>query len=201
MASYTPWLNEHRALVDETGSAKAPSKDFFQIFVTPSEFVYRVWKVVPPTRPNNHPAPNEYRDTWEEFRTDERLHSEIHRVAGDATMTYLFGLADGKLDYLPRLPKNVLIKIILMLDLESIARLSITSKLFRTLCQCDDVWKVIFMRHNRQPITHELLSVVDLKGWRNVFFTSKLQLQMQMRRAAQTEGKVAFMTEQDEGMK
>lgn len=37
MASYTPWLNEHGALVDYAQTAKPPAKDFYQIFVSPSE--------------------------------------------------------------------------------------------------------------------------------------------------------------------
>ena len=31
------WLNEHGAFVDYTSIANAPSKDFYQVFVTPKE--------------------------------------------------------------------------------------------------------------------------------------------------------------------
>ncbi|KAK7089910.1 F-box only protein 36-like isoform X2 [Littorina saxatilis] len=188
MASYTPWLNEHGALVDYAQTAKPPAKDFYQIFVSPSEVVYRLWKIVPPTRPNNHPAPSEVRDNWEDFKNDERLHSEIQRVAGDVTVDWLVNIVCGHLDYLNRLPKNVLTKIILMLDLESLAHLSMTCHLFRELCSSDEIWEKIYKIHNKQPITQELLMLVDQKGWKEVFFTNKLQLQMQMRRVATGKG-------------
>ncbi|XP_076454349.1 F-box only protein 36-like [Babylonia areolata] len=198
MASYSPWLDENGALIDETHTAKPPSKDFFHLFVTPSMFIYRLWKIVPPTRPDCHPTPTEVKDSWDDFKHDERLHSEIQRVAGDSTMYYLINIADGHLDYLPRLPDKVLLKLILMLDLESIARLSMTCNRFRTLCNHNGVWEIIYKRHNKQPITQELMMVVDMKGWREVFFTNKLQLQMQMRRFAGPPGKNAFVTEQSQ---
>ncbi|KAK7484711.1 hypothetical protein BaRGS_00023996 [Batillaria attramentaria] len=194
MASYTPWLNEHGALVDYTDTARAPAKDFFQLFMTPSEVIYRMWKIVPPTRPENHPAPLEIRDTWEEFKHDERLHSEIQRVAGDRTVHYLMNIIEGHLDYLSRLPHDVLIKIMLMLDLESIAHLSMTCRLFREIGKSNDLWEKLYKIHNKQPITQELLMLVDQKGWHDVFFTNKLQLQMQMRRLGQ--GDYAFITQQ-----
>ena len=46
------------------------------------------------------------------------------------------------------------------------------------LCFCDELWEKIYKIHNKQPITQELLVLVDQKGWREVFFTNKLQLQV-----------------------
>lgn len=163
--------------------------------------VYRLWKIVPPTRPDNHPAPSEVRDTWFDFKHDERLHSEIQRVAGEVTVDWLMNIVSGRLDYLVRLPKPVLLKMILMLDLESIARLSCTCRLFRELCFSNELWEKIYKMHNKQPITNELLMLVDQKGWRSVFFTNKLQLQMQMRRVATNKtGGTAFLTEEDDSL-
>ena len=56
---------------------------------------------------------------------------EIQRCAGEVTVDWLLNIVSGQLDYLVRLPKNVLMRLILMLDLESIAHLSATCRLFR----------------------------------------------------------------------
>nr|KAG5697914.1 hypothetical protein BaRGS_026852 [Batillaria attramentaria] len=58
----------------------------------------------------------------------------------------------------------------------------------------NDLWEKLYKIHNKQPITQELLMLVDQKGWHDVFFTNKLQLQMQMRRLGQ--GDYAFITQQ-----
>ena len=62
---------------------------------------------------------------------------EIQRVAGEETVSYLLNIVNGKLDYLNRLPKNVLLKLILMLDLESVSHLSMTCSLFREVSSTD----------------------------------------------------------------
>ena len=46
-------------------------------------------------------------------------------------LDYLINLSEGKIDYLPRLPNNVLLRMILMLDLEDIQRLRLVSKFFK----------------------------------------------------------------------
>ncbi|XP_025079225.1 F-box only protein 36-like isoform X2 [Pomacea canaliculata] len=184
MASYTPWLNENGALVETSGSAISPSKDFFHIFLSPTELIYRVWKILPPTRPDSHAPPVQIRDTWEEFKHDERLHSEIIRVSGEKTLRYLENIMNGHLDYLSRLPHKVLVKIIVMLPLEDICQLAMTNQFFRELCRSNEVWEKIYLIYNKQPLSQELLMLVELRGWREVFFTNKLQLQMQLRRLA-----------------
>ena len=65
------------------------------------------------------------------FFFSSNLTGEIQRVAGEVTVDYLLNIVNGHLDYLNRLPRNVLLRMILMLDLESIARLSMTCTLFR----------------------------------------------------------------------
>ena len=45
-------------------------------------------------------------------------------------LEYLKGLVDGHIDYFPRLPEKLLTRIILLLPLEDIIRLSTVSKQF-----------------------------------------------------------------------
>lgn len=54
---------------------------------------------------------------------------------GKNTLDYVIGLAEGQIDYLPRLEENLIINILKFLDLEDIGRLSQVSKLFQ---QVDD---------------------------------------------------------------
>ncbi|PVD18803.1 hypothetical protein C0Q70_21356 [Pomacea canaliculata] len=65
----------------------------------------------------------------------------------------------------------------------------------------NEVWEKIYLIYNKQPLSQELLMLVELRGWREVFFTNKLQLQMQLRRLA-TKGETAFLTQEpDDGTK
>ncbi|XP_052784376.1 F-box only protein 36-like isoform X2 [Mya arenaria] len=176
------WLNEHGAYVDYSDTACAPCKDFYHVFVTPTQIIFRWWKIVPPTRADSNQSPFEIRDTYDDFLHDERCHSEIQRLAGDPTLQYLIGLAEGHVDYIDRIPDNVLEKMIAYLELEDIVRLGATSKKFRRLCNCDAVWEKIFRREVETPITPELEALAEKEGWKRLFYTNKLQLQVQLRR-------------------
>ena len=48
---------------------------------------------------------------------------------------YVKGLCLGHIDYLPRLPKSILIRIIRFLPLQDVGRLARTSKQFREVSQ------------------------------------------------------------------
>ncbi len=62
---------------------------------------------------------------------------EIHRAFGKNMLDYIKRHAHGQVDYLPRLPRDVLVKIIryLEFELEDISRLSQVSKQFREVSQ------------------------------------------------------------------
>ncbi|WAR27668.1 FBX36-like protein [Mya arenaria] len=152
------WLNEHGAYVDYSDTACAPCKDFYHVFVTPTQ-----------------------------------------RLAGDPTLQYLIGLAEGHVDYIDRIPDNVLEKMIAYLELEDIVRLGATSKKFRRLCNCDAVWEKIFRREVETPITPELEALAEKEGWKRLFYTNKLQLQMQLRRQKRHD-EHAFVTEGQQSM-
>lgn len=60
--------------------------------------------------------------------------AELSHVFGVETLMYVIGLASGCTDYLPRLPKPLLIRIIKMLSAEDVGRLMQVSKQFYEVC-------------------------------------------------------------------
>ncbi|XP_069104529.1 F-box only protein 36-like [Argopecten irradians] len=196
------WLDEHGALFDHPDVATAPSKDFFHIHVTPSQFILRVWKILPPHRGSCDPY--EIKDTYDEFRDDDKFHSEVQRLAGTNMVDYLMRLCEGHIDYLARLPDKALKTIIFNLNLEDISHLSRVNKHFKELCNSCEVWRTIYERSSEAPITPELEMLAKDKGWKRLFFTNKLQLQVQLRRMMQNpeqmppSGGYAFITHQEE---
>jgi F-box protein 36 len=56
---------------------------------------------------------------------------EIQRVAGENTLDWLLAISKGHIDYLTRLPRDVLIRIVLHLGLEDITKLGRTSHQFK----------------------------------------------------------------------
>ncbi|KAH9512770.1 F-box only protein 36 [Bulinus truncatus] len=182
-----PWLNkEDGSLYQRTAVAPAPSKDFLQVFVTVDQIIFRIWKIIPPTRADANQQPIEMKCTYLEFSDDDRMRGEIMRTLGEKELNYLDALLAGHIDYLNRLSRKILLRIIFNLDLTSILKLGQVNKMFRELCSCDAVWSKIYMDHTTQPITHELLMLTDQKGWREVFFMNKIQLQKYLHRQ-QTE--------------
>ena len=53
------------------------------------------------------------------------------RCFGKNTLNYIKGLADGHIDYLPRLPQHLLVHILRFLDLQDLSRVACLSKMFR----------------------------------------------------------------------
>jgi len=56
---------------------------------------------------------------------------DIERMFGEQTLNHAMSIARGHVDFLPRLPRQVLVKIIGYLPLEDIPNLSYVSKQFQ----------------------------------------------------------------------
>uniref|UniRef100_A0A670YQI9 F-box protein 36 n=1 Tax=Pseudonaja textilis TaxID=8673 RepID=A0A670YQI9_PSETE len=153
------------SLLDDTlfetrGQAPSPSKDFYQIIVTRKEVIFRWWKIS--LRSEYREArPGELKESHEDFLDNPSLQSNF--------------------DFLVRLPDTLLLYIMSYLDLEDIARLSQVSHRFETLCNSDKLWEVI-VQDLLGTITPEMKSLAQEIGWKQFFFTNKLQLQLQLRR-------------------
>ncbi|XP_057618051.1 F-box only protein 36 isoform X3 [Chionomys nivalis] len=179
------WLPE--TLFEIVGQGPAPSKDYYQLLVTRTQMIFRWWKIS--LRSEFRTAkPGEIKETHEDFLDNSNLQVQIALVFGARVLDYVFNLCQGKFDYLERLSDKLLLKIIYYLDLEDIARLSQTSSRFAKLCKSDSLWEQI-VHSFCDTITPDMRALATDVGWRQVFFTNKIQLQRQIRKKKQRHGK------------
>nr|XP_055156367.1 F-box only protein 36 isoform X2 [Nyctereutes procyonoides] len=158
------WLPE--TLLEIVGQGPAPSKDYYQLLVTRSQVIFRWWKIS--LRSEYRSAkPGETKDSHGAFLENSHL--------------------QGKFDFLERLSDNLLLSIISYLDLEDIARLSQTSRRFAKLCTCDKLWEKIVLSAC-DTVTPDMRALAEDMGWRQMFFTNKLQLQRRLRKRRQGQG-------------
>lgn len=178
MASLLPEI-----LFESRGQAPAPSKDFYQVVVTRKEVIFRWWKIS--LRSEFREAkPGELREPHEDFLDDPSLQIQIAIVFGGSTLEHIFNLCRGNFDFLVRLPDALLLYIVSFLDLEDIARLTQVSHRFEKLCNSDKLWEMI-VQNLTGKITPEMTSLANEVGWKQFFFTNKIQLQLQLHRRRQ----------------
>ncbi|CAH8492573.1 unnamed protein product [Heterobilharzia americana] len=156
--------------------APSPSKDFHHLLITASKIKWRWWKITSRNDGAKY-RPGENVATYEEFKHDDRMQGEILRVMGQETLDYCINLCDGKLDYLVRLPYEILAKIISYLNLEDIVNLGITSKFFNQMCNSDSLWREIYTRTTSMQPSDAVEELAKLFGWKKLLFTNKLHLQ------------------------
>nr|XP_045003258.1 F-box only protein 36 [Jaculus jaculus] len=179
------WLPD--TLFEIVGQGPAPSKDYYQLVVTRSQLIFRWWKIS--LRSEYRSAkPGETKETHEDFLENSHLQVQIALIFGTRILDYVFNLCEGKVDFLERLTDKLLLKIIFYLDLEDIARLSQVSHRFAKLCRSDMLWELI-VQSTFDTITPEMRSLAKDLGWRQMFFTNKLQLQRQLRKKKQKQGR------------
>ncbi|XP_066454276.1 F-box only protein 36 [Eleutherodactylus coqui] len=167
-------------LYECSGQAPAPSKDFYQILVSRSEVIIRWWKIS--LRSEFREArPGELRESHEDFVDDSTLHAQIGIIFGEKTLSYVINLCLGQYDFLERLPESLMLYILTFLDLEDIAQLSQVSHTFQKVCDSDKLWEHIVER-SCDRVTPEMRFLAEDLGWKQFFFTNKLQLQLQLRR-------------------
>lgn len=166
-------------------TAPAPSKDYGQIQIQLDKIIVRWWKI---TLRNIEGSiyPCEIQSTFEDFPHDEIAHREITRIFGEKTFDYCREFIHGKIDWLSRLPTSIQIHICSYLNLDDISRMAFVSKLFRTICRKNDLWKLFYIQqHGRMILDNEhLIELAQQRGWRRIFFTNRLKLQMELRRLA-----------------
>ncbi|KAG8445501.1 hypothetical protein GDO86_010314 [Hymenochirus boettgeri] len=167
------------------GQAPAPSKDFYHLLVTREEIILRYWKIS--LRSGYQGAkPGEFKESHQDFVDDRKLQSQIASIFGQNILKYVINLCHGYYDYLERLSKPLLFYILTFLDLEDIARLSQVSHMFQKICNSDHLWEHI-VESSCDKVTPEMKSLAQDIGWKQLFFTNKLQLQLQLRRRRQAD--------------
>ncbi|XP_051010180.1 F-box only protein 36 [Acomys russatus] len=179
------WLPE--TLFEIVGQGPAPSKDYYQLLITQTQIIFRWWKIS--LRSEYRSAkPGETKETHEDFLENSHLQVQVALIFGAKILDYVFNLCEGKFDFLERLSDTLLLKIIYFLDLEDVARLSQTSSRFAKLCKSDSLWEQI-VQSACDTITPDMRALAKDVGWRQVFFTNKIQLQRQIRRKRQRQAK------------
>lgn len=171
-------MNLGTILFEKTGQAPSPSKDFHQLLVTENLVILRTWRISV-RKDQRYIPPSQRKVPLEEFDEDTTLQTDISRIFGEETLRLVYSIVCK--DWLARLPKNILIRIASFLDLVDIARLGSVCKSLRKVCASDELWEKIFITHC-DTITDETRALAKEVGWKKVFFTNKLQLQVQMRR-------------------
>ncbi|KAM8919208.1 F-box only protein 36 isoform 2-T2 [Lycaon pictus] len=148
--------------------------------------IFRWWKIS--LRSEYRSAkPGETKDSHGAFLENSHLQVQIALIFGARILDYVFNLCEGKFDFLERLSDNLLLSIISYLDLEDIARLSQTSRRFAKLCTCDKLWEKIVLSAC-DTVTPDMRALAEDMGWRQMFFTNKLQLQRRLRKRRQGQG-------------
>uniref|UniRef100_A0A8C5QT65 F-box protein 36 n=1 Tax=Leptobrachium leishanense TaxID=445787 RepID=A0A8C5QT65_9ANUR len=167
-------------LFESSGQAPSPSKDFYQLTVNRNQVVLRWWKIS--LRSEFHDTkPGELKESHVDFVDDTTLHAQIGIIFGQKTLNYILNLCSGQYDFLERLPEPLLLYILTFLDLEDITQLGQVSHSFQKVCNSDNLWEHIVER-SCDRVTPEMRALAMDIGWKQLFYTNKLQLQLQLRR-------------------
>ncbi|XP_001187528.1 F-box only protein 36-like [Strongylocentrotus purpuratus] len=200
MASLLP---KDGVLLDITGQAPAPSKNFNEFKITTSEVIWRTW-VITLRNDAKRLSPGATVEPLEDFQYDDRMQFDVGNVFGQGTLDYATLLSQGVFDYIMRVPQPLMLYMLSFLELEDIARMSQTCKAFYELCGAEALWEQIYETHCGTTVTDEMKSLAEEMGWKKMFFTNKLQLQVKLRRHTQrikspdpSAAGRAFLTEDD----
>ena len=90
-------------------------------------------------------------------------------------------IASGNWDIFLRLGEDLVVKIVTLLDLQSIENLARVNRHFREVCQSNKLWEALYKTHQGWP-SHEITALARELGWRTVFFMNRLQLQKELSR-------------------
>ncbi|XP_048362458.1 F-box only protein 36 isoform X2 [Sphaerodactylus townsendi] len=152
---------------------------------SPVQITFRWWKIS--LRSEFRSAkPGELTESHDDFLDDPSLQIQIAYIFGPGILDHIINLCQGKFDFLARLPDQLLLRIVAYLDLEDISRLAQVAHRFERLCNSDQLWEMTV--HNLcENITEEMTALAREVGWKQLFFTNKLQLQLQLRRRRQKE--------------
>ena len=189
-------MSAGKILIEKTAQAPPPSKDFHQLLVNETEVIWRTWKISL-RKDQRYIPPSQKKVPWEDFDYDEILQNDINRVFHENTLRLVHATVCG--DWLVRLPTKVVVHIASNLDLIDIVRLGAVCKFLRKVCSGDELWEKIFCAHC-DNVTDEMRAIAQEVGWKKLFFTNKLQLQVQVRRRKEKLGKkksATFVTQEN----
>ncbi|CAF1245929.1 unnamed protein product [Rotaria sordida] len=178
-------VGENKILFECSAIAPSPSKDYGRIEINFDQVIVQWWKI---TLRNIEGSiyPSEIRNSYKDFSDDEIAQREIIRIFGKKTLDYCLNLINGNIDWFKYLPLNIQINIFSFVNINDIPNLSQVSKLFRSISRHNELWKILYIRQHGYRLlnNHFFMHLVQIHGWRRLFFTNRLKLQMELRRQA-----------------
>lgn len=90
--------------------------------------------------------------------------------------------AGGSWDIFLLLEEELLVRIVSLLDLQSIAQLSLVNQHMREVCNSSRLWELLYRIHHQRQPSNETCAIARELGWKRVFFMNKLQLQKEVSR-------------------
>ncbi|ESO00934.1 hypothetical protein HELRODRAFT_175432 [Helobdella robusta] len=137
-------------------------------------------------------APSDFSNLEDNIKEDD-----IKRVFGPEVLCYVINLTSGHIDFLPRLPEKIILKIILYLNLDDFDRLAQVNKQFFNFCQDEKLWQRVFQKHHKcKTIDDDLTQLASKFSWRQLAFTNIIQLRALLRR--QRNGKLGESADDDD---
>ncbi|XP_077414595.1 F-box only protein 36b [Vanacampus margaritifer] len=180
-------------LFEISGRGPSTNKNYYNFVVTKTDVIWRWW-MISPRAVYRLSKPGQLIMSHEDFMEDSKLQSELRTIFGYGALKYTKALCQGQYDYLERLPDSLLLQIVNYLELEDVGQLGRTSHRFRQLCGSEEFWEQA-VRRRCKTVSPEVPALAREVGWRNIFFTNKLQLQKLIsRRRLRAEEEKAELT-------
>ena len=167
-------------LFEASNQVPSPGKDWCHIIVTERGAVWRKWKITLRNQSSAR-APTEKIFSLDDLKLDTSIHSDIARIFGTDVLRQIQRIVSGCQDHLSRLPSSIMVRVVLNLDLQTIARLAQVNQHLREVCNSDQLWKKLYHLH-LGPSTDEVDTLAQEMSWKKLFFMNKLQLQKELSR-------------------
>uniref|UniRef100_A0A3Q1GZD6 F-box protein 36a n=1 Tax=Acanthochromis polyacanthus TaxID=80966 RepID=A0A3Q1GZD6_9TELE len=146
-------LSEQLYLI--SGQGPPPPKDFFPV-------IWKSWKISVRLEHRGAP-PRQLKMAHQEFLHAKMLQRDVVTVFGQRILDYAVSLCQVKVDYLERLPDDLLLKIVSYLQLKD-------TTLLAQLCNSEKFWEEM-VRNRCAEFSSDMEEIANAMGWRTTFFT------------------------------
>lgn len=142
-------------------TSPAPKRDYHGLTITNKHIILNSWDI----SRGPHVFPRRKKTLLEDFPTDRWFMNEIEFLFGSHVVEYAVRLATGERN-LQYLPETLVLYIVRMLAVNDILHLRQLSKIFFEICNTNSIWKIIFRKYTRRPITKTDLKQSEVMSWK-----------------------------------